>query len=120
MSCSSCCPCPKFIKSCSIRNESSGDVQVYVSYKKLGYDLGDSDGHQYDVTISQGETHRVEPRIVKHDLAFYNSQINKIDVTLVDGNQLHVEEPFDGVREIQNDWLFVINDHGIKSLSAEN
>ncbi|CAF3533521.1 unnamed protein product [Rotaria socialis] len=120
MSCRDCCGCPKFIKSCSIRNESNGDVHVYVSYKKLGSDLGDSEGHQYDVAIPQGETHRVEHRIVKHDLADYNSQINKIDVTLVNGNQLHVEEPFDDVREIQNDWLFVINDQSIKSLPAEN
>ncbi|CAF3622814.1 unnamed protein product [Rotaria sp. Silwood1] len=115
-----CVAAPKFIKSCSIRNESSGDVQIQVTYLKLGHESEDSTDNQYSIDLGQGETHKVAPRVVSDGGCEYNSQVHKIDVTLANGKHLSQEEPFDGVHSIQPDWLFAINDHGIKSLSPDS
>lgn len=111
---------PKYIKSCSIRNESRGDIQVRVTYANVGVEPEGTSPHQREASLSQGATHQAEPRIVSHEGCEYNSHIQSIEVTLADGQQLQVEEPFEGVTSIQPDWLFAVNDHGIKSLPAGN
>ena len=111
---------PKFIKSCSIRNESNGDVKLHVTYLKLGHEAENSSDHEYDISLGQGEMHKVAPRVVSDGGCSYNSQIHRIDVNLATGQHLYLEEPFDGVHSIQPDWLFAINDHGIKSLPPDN
>jgi hypothetical protein len=111
---------PIFVKSCSIRNDSIGDVQILVTYSKLEHEAEDSNDHLSEMYLAQGQTQQVAPRVVSDGGCQYNSHIHRIDVTLSSGRKLFLEEPFDGVKVIEIDWVFAINDHGIKSLPPGN
>ena len=116
MSYGACVPSPKFVKSCSIRNDSDGDVQVRVTYFKHPDEEENSSPHQHEVVLSTGQTHRAEGRVVKSSGCEYNSKIVSIDATLGDGRKMELNDPFDGVHSIEPDWLFVIGNQNIRSI----
>ncbi len=109
---------PKFVESCSIRNDSDGDVQVRVTYFKHPGEEETGSPHQHEVSLSTGQTHRAEGRIVKCGGCEFNSKIVSIEATLGDGRKMELHEPFDGVHVIEPDWLFTIDNQGIRSVSS--
>lgn len=115
MCCRGCAPTPKFIKSCSIRNDSDEDVEICINYFQHPGAEEDSSPHQRTATLPKGQAHRAESRTVKYGTCELNSHIVNVQVTFSDGRKFEVNDPFDGVSRIEPDWLFVIDNQNIRS-----
>jgi hypothetical protein len=106
---------PCFVKGCTVRNDSDGDIQVRVIYRKDPKNVAADPDHQQTASLSVGQTHRAEEKIVSNGSYSVCLTVQAIEVTKADGEQLREEHPFAGVSSIEPDWLFVVDNNGINS-----
>ncbi|CAF1920237.1 unnamed protein product [Rotaria magnacalcarata] len=93
---------------------------MFISYMQYPNEVESNRAHHHQLNLSQGQTNQVEFRLVKLDGYEAYAPIETIEVTLADGQQVTVKEPFDGVHQIENDWLFVIDNTSIRSVGNSN
>ncbi|CAF3792382.1 unnamed protein product, partial [Rotaria sordida] len=102
---------PSSVRGCSIRNNSDGDAKIHVIYKQYPNEEDGDRPHHHNMTVPPGETHRVEPRAVTTGGCQLYGPVEAIEITQYNGQQMRIHEPFDGVNQIENDWLFIIDDY---------
>lgn len=109
---------PKHVRGCTIRNDASGDVAVVVHFEKNENEDANSNDHIQSTTVSQGNSHRVESRSIDVGSYQISPPIVTVQATLPSGQKHEVKAPFEGVRSVEGNWLFVINNEGIQSVSS--
>ena len=106
---------PRFVKGCTVRNDTDGDIHVRVIYRKDSNDVTAAPDHLQTANLSVGQTHQAEEKIVSNGSYDMCLTIQAIEVTKADGQQLREAHPFAGVNSIEPNWLFVVDNNGINS-----
>ncbi|UJR11363.1 hypothetical protein I4U23_015544 [Adineta vaga] len=108
---------PRFVHSCTIKNNSSGPIRVQILYKGPAAQ-GTGDHQETSVAdIPIGGTYQAKERVTNHGSYQTRKEIAGIKVVRVNGQKHQLLAPFDGVNGVELNWLFIIDNWQIHSLN---
>ncbi|CAF4654538.1 unnamed protein product [Rotaria sp. Silwood2] len=113
MSSHGCVRSPAYVRDGIIRNDSDDHVQIRLVYESSPED-NNVTSHSI-VHLGQGQTHQADEKTVDHGTWTAVQPLQRIEVTRSDGQRMHLAAPFEGVKTVVRNWLFVIENGKIKS-----
>jgi hypothetical protein len=106
---------PNMVFSCTITNNSYDNIRVLILYTGGAREGMGVDQEVANAEIPLGGTFQAEERLMDHGSFQTRKEIVGIEVTRANGQTQKLTAPFVGVRGLQVDWPFVIDDWQIHS-----
>ncbi|CAF0936181.1 unnamed protein product [Rotaria sordida] len=107
---------PRLVHGCTIRNESNGSVYVRILYEPIKGQRDEIFERRSEFQLPKGgQTHVEEAGFDKGSFEIRET-IRTIEVTRANGKTQEINAPFENVDSIELDWLFVIDNTGIRSV----
>lgn len=106
----------KQLHGCTIRNQTNDCVDALVVYKKLSDDQTGSHEFFRRAQIPKASSFRSGMQVVEAAGYQISLPIECIQITYSNGKSIGIEAPFSGVSTVEHDWLFIIDNDGIKSV----
>lgn len=108
---------PAMVYACVLKNNTDAEVTVQVEFS------GFEDHHHEvaDIALGKGEEQRVDEKEFEHGehQTKYRKGIDLVRVKKFDGTTVELKAPFNGVTAPTQQWVFEIDNAGIRSVNPE-
>ncbi|CAF0737847.1 unnamed protein product [Adineta steineri] len=110
-------PAPRFVHSCTIRNNSNGNIKVQILYRGPAPEGQGFQQEASTVDIPVGGYIRAKERSTNHGSYQTRKEIAAIKVLRANGQKQKIVAPFEGVNGVELNWIFIVDNYKIQSVN---